>query len=79
METAQAIYAVDLTNDCLKSIFYHTGRHEFAVDAKTPCSYDLYCQERQQYVAEETLENYRIVDQSSKLLERYLNGEKQLQ
>ena len=78
METAQAIYTVDLTNDCLKSIFYHTGRHEFAVDAKTPCSYDLYCQERQQYVAEETLENYRIVDSSSKLLERYLNGEKQV-
>ena len=28
METAQAIYTVDLTNDCLKSIFYHTGRHD---------------------------------------------------
>lgn len=78
IEAAQAVYTVDLTNDCLKSVFFQEVGHEFEMDTKTPCSYDAYCQERQKYIAEETLENYRIVDSSSKLLERFLNGEKQV-
>lgn len=78
MESAQGISIVDLTNDSLKSMFYHKKGKDFAMDLAMPCSYDAYCQERRKYVMEKTLENYRIVDSSSKLLERYLNGDKQV-
>ena len=78
MENAQVIYSVDLTHDTLENIFYHTDLKEFDNPVETPCSYDLYCQERSAFVTEDTLENYRIVDSSRKLLERFQMGSKQI-
>ena len=78
METANAIFTVDLTNDCLENIVYPSGVREFDINPELPCSYTEYCRSRQAFVTEETLENYRIVDSSAKLLERFHNGMKQI-
>lgn len=78
MENAQVIYSVDLTHDTLENVFYHTDLKEFDNPVETPCSYDLYCQERSAFVTEDTLETYRIVDSSQKLLERFQMGSKQI-
>ncbi len=78
MENAQVIYSVDLTHDTLENIFYHTEIKEFNLNLDLPCSYDQYCQSRSAFVTEDTLENYRIVDSSRKLLERFQSGSKQI-
>ena len=43
-----------------------------------PCSYDAYCRERSQKVTDDTLESYRIMDSSEKLLKRFREGDKQI-
>lgn len=78
LETAEAVFAVDLTNDSLEQIFYHSGQKKFGLDIDLPCSYEKYCGECSAFVAEETLESYRIVDSSKKLLQRFENGDKQV-
>lgn len=78
LESAQAVYSVDLTNDCLEKIFYHTTKKKADLDISLPCSYDEYCEKQSQFVTEDTQENYRIVDSSSKLLERFHSGAKQV-
>lgn len=78
LETAEAVLAVDLTNDSLEQIFYHSGQKKFDLNIDLPCSYEKYCGECSAFVAEETLESYRIVDSSKKLLQRFENGDKQV-
>ena len=78
METAQAVYMVDLTHDRLEKFFEHSKEKEFKLDQETPCSYGEYCKKRSAFVTEETLENYRIVDSSEKLLKRFGEGTKQV-
>ena len=78
METAEAVYNVDLTHDQLEKIFYHAVTDEFSLGIHPPCSYNEYCMARSQYISEETMENYRIVDSSEKLLERFRTGSKQI-
>lgn len=78
METAQAVYTVDLTNDVLDKMFFHDNVPEFDVKAETPMSYDAYCMQQSRFITEDTLESYRIVDSSEKLLGRFENGEKQV-
>lgn len=78
LESAQAVYSVDLTGDRLEKIFYHTSEREFDLNLELPCSYDEYCSDRGRFVTEDTQENYRIVDSSSKLLERFRSGTKQV-
>lgn len=43
-----------------------------------PCSYNEYCVKHKELITEDTIENYRIVDSSAKLLERFHTGEKQV-
>ena len=78
MDTAEAVYTVDLTHDRLEKIFYPAHAGEFAIEQETPCSYNEYCVSKSSFVTEDTLENYRIVDSSEKLLERFRNGSKQV-
>lgn len=78
METAEAVYTVDLTNDCLENAFYHVKRESIVIDREMPCSYDAYCRERSQKVTDDTLESYRIMDSSEKLLKRFREGDKQI-
>ena len=78
METAQAIYSVELTHDCLEKVYYPDGDPDSDSHIEPPYSYNAYCAERRKYVTEDTLENYRIMDSSEKLLERFENGEKQI-
>ena len=78
LQTAHAVYTVDLTNDSLESTYCHAAASEFADDVDTPCSYSEYCSKRSQYVTEDTLENYRIVDSAFKLLKRFATGSKQI-
>ena len=78
LQTAHAVYTVDLTNDSLESTYYHAAESEFANDVDTPCSYSEYCSKRSQYVTEDTLENYRIVDSAFKLLKRFATGSRQI-
>ena len=78
LQTAHAVYAVDLTNDRLERVFFDTTAEKIKIEVRTPCSYTEYCHERQEYVTEETMENYRIVDSSKKLLRRFETGSRQV-
>ena len=78
LQTANAVYTVDLTNDRLESVYYNTSAKEFDNDVQTPCSYSDYCSGRSRYVTEDTLENYRIVDSSFKILKRFATGSRQI-
>ena len=78
LQTAYSVHTVDLTNDRLESVFYHTKSTKFTFDVQTPCSYDDYCSRHRSYVTEDTMENYRIVDSSSKLLQRFETGSRQV-
>ena len=49
LESAQAVYSVDLTGDRLEKIFYHTTECEFDLNIKFPCSYDEYCLKPQSF------------------------------
>ena len=51
---------------------------DFDNDVQTPCSYSDYCSGRSRYVTEDTLENYRIVDSSFKILKRFATGSRQI-
>ncbi len=79
MQMAEAVYTVDLTHDRMESIFCREGARE-RINAKieVPCSYDEYCHIRSEQVSPDTRENFRIMDSSAKMLERYRNGEKQV-
>lgn len=80
LETADNLYMVNLTQDCLEKTFHHKKKEDriFDFHIEVPCSYDEYCRERRQYITEDTLENYKIVDTSKGLLERFEAGEKQV-
>lgn len=78
LQTAHSVYTVDLTNDRMESAFYHTKSKKITFEVQTPCSYDDYCSERRAYITEDTMENYRIVDSSSKLLQRFETGSRQV-
>lgn len=78
LDSAEAVYMVDLTNDRLERVFYHTDTWQSGEMPTAPCSYDEYCAYRCHYVTEETLENYRIIDSAEKLLERFNTGTKQV-
>ena len=78
LQTANAVYTVDLTNDKLENVYYHEAAFKVENDVQTPCSYSDYCNKRSRYVTEDTLENYRIVDSSFKLLKRFATGAKQV-
>ena len=78
LQTAHAVYTVDLTNDRLERVFFDTTAEKIKIEVRTPCSYTEYCHERQEYVTEETMENYRIVDSSKKLLRRFETGSRQV-
>ena len=56
----------------------HSEQKKFDLNIDLPCSYEKYCGECSAFVAEETLESYRIVDSSKKLLQRFENGDKQV-
>ena len=79
MQTAEAVYTVDLTHDSVENIFCREGARE-RINAKVevPCSYDEYCRIRIDLVSPDTRENFRIMDSSAKMLERYRNGERQV-
>ena len=78
LQTANAVYTVDLTNDKMENVYYHEAAFKVENDIQTPCSYSDYCNKRSRYVTEDTLENYRIVDSSFKLLKRFATGAKQV-
>ena len=78
LETAEAVYTVNLTEDRLEKVFYPEGTHTLNIDIQLPCSYDDYCSQRIPYISSETQETYRIVDSSDKLLERFAMGDKQV-
>ena len=78
LETAEAGYMVNLTEGRMEQAFYQKGIMEFLKELELPCSYNEYCEERHSLIADETLENYRIVDSAEKLLERFETGAKQI-
>ena len=80
LETAEALYTVNLTQDRLEQIFHHRKKEEriFDFQGELPCSYDAYCRKIRQYITEDTLETYKIIDTSKSLLDRFYAGEKQV-
>ena len=74
LDSAQAAYSVDLTNDRLEPGVLR-GRRGFAdPDMQLPCSYTAFCREHVGSVTESTLESYRLADSSEKLLARFKGG-----
>ena len=65
---------MELTHDCLEKVYYPDGDPDSDSHIEPPYSYNAYCAERRKYVTEDTLENYRIMDSSEKLVERFENG-----
>ena len=80
LETAEALYTVNLTRDRLEQIFHHKKKEERIFDflGELPCSYDAYCRKVRQHITEDTLETYKIIDTSKSLLDRFYAGEKQV-
>ena len=80
LETAEALYTVNLTRDRLEQIFHHKKKEEriFDFQGELPCSYDAYCRKIRQHITEDTLETYKIIDTSRSLLDRFYAGEKQV-
>ena len=78
MDTAKGVYTVNLSEDRLEKIFYHDEKDRLAKGIALPCSYDACCRDYIQYVTAETKENYRIVDSSAQLIERFYAGQKQV-
>ena len=78
LETAEAGYMVNLTDDRMEQVFYQKGILDFLNELDLPCSYNEYCEKRAEFVTEETKENFRIVDSREKLLERFATGAKQI-
>ena len=78
LETAEAVYTVNLTEDKIEAVYFHKEDHSIDVELEVPCSYNVYCQERSEGITEDTLENYRIVDTSEKLIGRFEDGDNQV-
>lgn len=78
LETAEAVYTVNLTEDRMEKVFYQDGTNKLKINLQLPCSYDDCCTQHIPYISEETLENYCIVDSSEKLLNRFNIGDKQV-
>ena len=78
VDTAAALYTVNLTSDKLEKIFYRSIKMNFNLDIELPCSYNEYCNERRNNITDETLENYKIIDNTEKLIKRFESGDKQV-
>lgn len=82
LETADAIYSVNLTSNTLEHRFFKHDQKEpqnaFSSELSLPCAYSTYCQAHEAHVTRETLEGYRLTDAAEKLVSRFTAGEKQL-
>ena len=78
LETAEAVYTVNLTDDKLEAVYFHGMDRSIETEMEVPCSYNEYCEERSSRITEDTLENFRIVDTSEKLIGRFTDGDKQV-
>ena len=78
LETAEAVYTVNLTDDKLEAAYFHGMDRSIEVEMEVPCSYNEYCEERSSCITEDTQENFRIVDTSEKLIGRFTDGDKQV-
>lgn len=78
LETAEAVYTVNLTDDKLEAVYFHGMDRSIEAEMEVPCSYNEYCEKRSSCITEDTLENFRIVDTSEKLIGRFTDGDKQV-
>ena len=77
LDSSQAVYSVDLTNDVLDKVVSKEVFNRRALDIATPCSYNRYAINRARYVTGETLESFRLLDSCEKLLDRFASGSSQ--
>ena len=81
LQTADSIYSVNLTEDRLEQNFLKKEEKEksqaLVRNLKLPCIYSEYCRASAANITAETLEGYRLIDSSEKLLKRYRTGDKQ--
>ena len=74
LDSAQAAYSVDLTNDRLEQVFLAPNWGFAEPDMQPPCSYTAFCRKHAGSITEATLESYRLADSSEKLLARFKGG-----
>lgn len=74
LDSAQAAYSVDLTNDRLEQVFFASDGGLAEPDMQLPCSYMAFCRKYAGSITEDTLESYRLADSSEKLLARFKGG-----
>ena len=82
LETADAIYSVNLTSNTLERHFFKHDQKKsleaFVKEFSLPCAYSAYCRAHEKLITKETLEGYRLTDSAEKLISRFSAGEKQL-
>ena len=74
LESAQTAYSVNLTDDELERAFTQPSEERFDLGIEPPCSYDAYCRRRSKLITDDTVESYRLIDTSEKLLKRFEAG-----
>ena len=81
LETADAIYSVNLTTDHLEMNQTRDEASEkkklFKPELAGACSYNEYCRKYIEYVTKETRESYRLMNTVEKLMQRFTCGDKQ--
>ena len=82
LETADAIYSVNITRDLLEQSFLKKGQTEASQALlpgwTLPCAYSDYCRNYAKDVTPETVESYRLTIDPARLLRRFADGEKQV-
>lgn len=82
LQTADAVYCVNLTDDRLEQNFLKKEEQEKSQalirNLNLPCGYSEYCKKLTAFITADTLEGYRLIDSPAKLLKRYESGEKQV-
>lgn len=78
LESSQAAYSVNLTNDTVEKVFSYPSENRYDLDIEPPCPYSTYCCERAQFVTDDTLKSYQLIDTSDKLLQRFAAGANQV-
>ena len=74
LDSAQAAYSVNLTNDRVEQVFLEPDGGLAEPGMQLPCSYTAFCGKYAESVTASTLESYQLTDSSEKLLARFKSG-----
>ena len=79
MTEAIVLYQVNFSKDTIENDIVQRKKNEIikvldTVDISTPCSYDEYCRRWSNRVSDDTMDNYRRLSTSAKMIDEYNKG-----